>query len=188
MARTVSIGSRVPPAFTTTRSPARLRGPSRRSASAASSRGSTMRPSPCQPQASSPASGPSRRTPRARSRSTFSRVAGWFHMWTFMAGATSTGARVASSRVVTRSSARPCAMRASRWAVAGATTTSSAQSASAMWSISPSSAASKSSLRTERPERVWSTSGETKRAASGVSTQRTSWPARRRARTSSGTL
>ena len=45
--------------------------------------------------------------------------------------------------------------------MAGATTTASAQSASAMWSISPSCAGSKSSLRTASPETVWSASGAT---------------------------
>ena len=60
-------------------------------------------------------------------------------MFTFMAGATRMGARVASAMVDTRSSARPRASLASRFAVAGATIRSSAQSASAMWSISLSS-------------------------------------------------
>ena len=131
-ARTVSSGSRVPPAVTTTLQPASVREPRAHSAWAAIASGSAIRPSPCQPQARSPASGPTRRTPRARSVAAFACVAGCCHMFTFMAGATSTGARVASSTAVTRSSASPCAMRASVCAVAGATTTSSAQSASAM--------------------------------------------------------
>ena len=66
-----------------------------------------MRPAPSQPQASAPASGPTKATPRARSVARFACVAGCSHMFTFIAGATSTGARVASSTVVTRSSARP---------------------------------------------------------------------------------
>ena len=115
-------------------------------------------------------------------------VAGCFHMFTFMAGASSTGARVASATVVTRSSASPCASGASVWAVAGATTKASAQSARAMWSISPSSEGSKTCVRTGAPVRLWSTSGVTKWSASGVAMQRTACPARRRARTSSGTL
>jgi hypothetical protein len=53
-------------------------------------------------------------------------------MFTFIAGASSSGARDASTTVVTRSFARPCAMRARMSAVAGATAISSAQSASAM--------------------------------------------------------
>ena len=40
----------------------------------------------------------------------FSWVAGWAYIWTFMAGARTTGARVVTrSRVESRSSASPCA-------------------------------------------------------------------------------
>ena len=59
-------------------------------------------------------------------------MAGWRHMFTFIAGASSSGARVARATVETRSFASPCASFASVLAVAGATTKSSAQSASAM--------------------------------------------------------
>ena len=76
------------------------------------------------------------------------RVAGCSHMFTFIAGATRTGARVASSTAETRSSASPQLSFASVLAVAGARITSSAQSASEMWSISPSSEASNRSVRT----------------------------------------
>ena len=89
-------------------------------------------PTPSQPHASSPVSGPITCAPRSRSSARFACVAGWLHMFTFIAGATSSGARVASSRVEARSSARPQAIFASRSALAGATSTSSAQSASAM--------------------------------------------------------
>jgi hypothetical protein len=82
----------------------------------------------------------------------------------------------------------PAASFASTLAVAGATTTASAQSARSMWPIRPSSPGSSRRLRTGSRVRVWSTSGETNSAAASVSTQRTAWPARSSARTSSGTL
>ena len=57
---------------------------------------------------------------------TFAWVSGWLHMLTFIDGASSTGARVASTIAVTASSACPAASRASVFAVAGAITTRSA--------------------------------------------------------------
>ena len=65
-------------------------------------------------------------TPRARSVATLAWVAGCSHISVCMAGAMTTGQRAVSSVLVSRSSARPCAARASRSAVAGATTTRSA--------------------------------------------------------------
>ena len=109
-------------------------------------------------------------------------------MLTFIAGATSRGARVARTTAETMSSARPWASFARVFAVAGATITSSAQSARAMWSISPSWDGSKRSLRTVWPVSVCSTVGETNPAASRVVAQRTACPDLRRARTSSGLL
>ena len=53
-------------------------------------------------------------------------VAACCHMRTFIAGATTTGLSVASSKVVARSSAMPAAIFASRSAVAGQTSTKSA--------------------------------------------------------------
>ena len=52
-----------------------------------------MRPAPTMPQASSPVPGSMTRTPRWRRISILACVAGWFHIFTFIAGATSTGAR-----------------------------------------------------------------------------------------------
>jgi len=176
----------VPPAVTTTTSPASVGAASARSTSSAIWAGSLMRPSPSQPQASQPLSGPTKRTPRSRKMAAFACVAAWRHMFTFIEGATSTGARVASRIVETSSSAMPCAILASRSAVAGATTTTSAQSASAMWSIRPSCSGSKRSLRTDSPESAWSASGATKCAALRVIAQRTTKSALRSARTSSG--
>ena len=62
-------------------------------------------------------------------------MAGLSYMWPSMAGQTTTGARVASTVVVRASSASPWAMRAMVLAVAGATTTRSARSAMATWSM-----------------------------------------------------
>jgi hypothetical protein len=70
-------------------------------------------------------------------------------MRSFIAGQSTTGARVASSVVVRRSSARPWAARASRSAVAGATTITSASRPSRMWSAAPS--ALNRSVQTGRP-------------------------------------
>ena len=91
------MGSRVPPAETTTRLPAS--GPVWPRSSwqrAKSSSGSTMRPGPCSPSASSPSAGPSSSTPRSASAAAFAWVAGCSHMRTFMAGAARTGPRKAS--------------------------------------------------------------------------------------------
>ena len=57
--------------------------------------GSASRPRPSHPQARYPDPGSTTCTPRARRISRFSRTAGWSNMFTFMAGATTTGARVA---------------------------------------------------------------------------------------------
>ena len=59
--------------------------------------------------------------PARSSVATFACVAGWFHMFTFIAGANRTGAVVARYMVERKSSARPCANFASISAVAGAT-------------------------------------------------------------------
>ena len=66
---------------------------------------------------------------------TFVRVAGWPYISPSIAGATTTGAAVARHVAVTASPARPVAMAASQWAVAGATTIASALSAITMWPI-----------------------------------------------------
>ena len=122
--RTGSSGSRVPPAVTTTCRPARsarggrrpARGPRR-----AISSGSAIRPGPVSAPVSRPAAGSETWTPRARSVATFATVAGCCHISVCIAGASSDRAARASSVVLSRSSARPCAARASRSAVAGAT-------------------------------------------------------------------
>ena len=69
--------------------------------------------------------------------------AGMGHICWFIAGATATGAGVASATVVSKSSALPWASLAMTSAVPGAITTRSAQRASSMWPI-PASAVSSS--------------------------------------------
>ena len=66
--RTLSSGSRVPPAVTSTRLPASDPGASSCSTRAAISSGSASRPTPHSPSASSPSSGPTSSTPRRTQR------------------------------------------------------------------------------------------------------------------------
>ena len=89
-------------------------------------------------------------------------------MLVFIAGTHNTGACVANSTVVTRSLAKPFAARAMRFAVAGATSTKSAQSASSIWPTRPSSAASNKVERTGRPLTVAKLSSVTKAEAASV--------------------
>ena len=84
------------------------------------------------PSASAPVAGPTRMTPRSRSRARFRWVAGAAYIASFIAGASSTGPVRASSTVVSASSAIPCAIRAIRFAVAGATMRRSGSRASRM--------------------------------------------------------
>ncbi len=57
-----------------------------------------------------------------------------YDVWSFIAGHSNSGERRPSSKAVRKSSARPWAARAMRWAVAGATTMSSGARPSRMWS------------------------------------------------------
>ena len=96
MKRTGSIISRVPPAVIRMVSSARSW--VRRSiaiTAAAIVSTAAKRPVPVMPQARSPASGSMMVTPRSRRRWRFSCMAGCSHICTFIAGARSTGARVA---------------------------------------------------------------------------------------------
>src|SRR5579883_1029285 len=92
-------------------------------------------PLPIMPQARYPLSGETMRTPRPSSSARFACVAGWFHIFTFIAGATITGAVVARYIVVRKSSAIPCANLARMLAVAGATTSASVEVAASICSI-----------------------------------------------------
>ena len=114
---TLSIGSRVPPAVTSTLRPAQLR-PARdppapsaartSSQTASSSAGSARRPTPCSPGvASRPLPGGTILTPRARRTSRLACTAGCSYMWLFIAGATISGQVAASAQLPRRLSARP---------------------------------------------------------------------------------
>ena len=82
-------------------------------------------------------------------------VAAFAHICWFMAGASVIGAAVARHSVLSRSSARPAASRAMKSALAGATSTRSAQRASSMCPIAASAAESHRLSRTGRPESAW---------------------------------
>ena len=124
--RTESIGSRVPPAVTSSLSPSSERGayappPSTRSMAARISGGSASLPVPHSPrEASSPVAGGTTTTPRASSSSTLATVAGCAHIRSFIAGAITSGTAVARAALVRRLSARPVASLAIVFADAGA--------------------------------------------------------------------
>ena len=109
-------------------------------------------------------------------------------MCTFIAGANATFARVASSTVVTMSSAIPTAALAIRSAVAGAITIASALSASLMWPISDSCVRENVSVATGFELSVWSVSGVMNSVALRVIMTRTIAPELTSRRTSSADL
>src|SRR5215831_5195167 len=104
-----------------------------------------------------------------------------------MAGATTTGQRAASTVAATRSSACPWVRRATRSAVAGATSATRAQSPSSTCGSGGPSAANRS-VWTGRPVRPWNVAGPTNRVAAAVIATRTSHPAWTRRETTSATL
>ena len=94
--RTGSRSSTVGPAVTSTVWPSRSRRRPRAARAASTIRStSASRPLPSQPQASQPSPGSTTTCPRARSSRRFRSTAGCVNMFTFMAGASTTGARVA---------------------------------------------------------------------------------------------
>src|SRR5882762_5192777 len=133
-------------------------------------------------------------TPRARSISTFSRVAAWLHIFTFMAGATTTGAVDARYKVVRKSSAIPRANFAMMSAVAGATSNKSVRCATAMCSMAlsrlapPPEESPKRSVITFCPLSDANVSGVTNSRAPRVITTSTVNPSCCRRRTSSAAL
>ncbi len=140
MYRTGSSASRVPPADTTTRRP--LSWPARprtdRTANRMLAR-EPRRPSPWAPDARYPRSGSTIVAPSCRSVSTFLRVAGWCHIWCSIAGAITSGASVASATAPIMFSTIPLARWAMAFAVAGATSTTSASRAIETCPVSPAS-------------------------------------------------
>ena len=105
----------------------RRRGRGARRTSSKISAGSGSRPLPVSAPVRRPSAGSMTTTPRAARRvATLAAVAGCSHISVCIAGAKTTGQRAVSRVLVSRSSASPCAALASRSAVAGATTTTSA--------------------------------------------------------------
>jgi len=168
--RTGSSASKVGPAVSTTRLPASSFGWRMATSAAKISCASSMRPAPTSPQACSPLAGPRMATPSAASWTTLRCVAGFSHIWRFIAGATSRGQSRARQRLASRSSARPLASFARKSAVAGATITASAPRERSMCAIPLSCAASQREVSTGRPVRAWKVSGATKRVAASVMT------------------
>src|SRR6266542_2816641 len=152
MNRTGSMGSCVGPAVTTTVRPARSRSrPTALSTARKTSSGSLIRPRPSSPAAREPVAGPTITAPRAASVRRCSWVAGCSYIPVCMAGATTSGHLASSSVDVTMSSARPRARRAITFAVAGATTATSASCARR--TCRTRSGSSKTSVRAFRPVR-----------------------------------
>ena len=118
----------------------------------------------------------------------FDFVAGCVHMSPSIAGATTTGAADARHVAVMTSPARPVAIAANQWAVAGAMTMTSAESARTMWPIRPSGRRSSTSVSTGWRERAANESGPTNRVAADESMTATSAPSAVRRRNSSTAL
>ncbi len=137
--RTASIGSRVPPAVTTTCVPCSAPPPSTSSTSARIRSGEASRPLPESPPARRPSSGSTTCTPRRRRVSMLSTTAGCSHISVCIAGQTITGARVANRTLVNRSVESPAAYAPISRAVAGTTSTRSADCPSFVCGIGVSS-------------------------------------------------
>ena len=104
----------------------------------------------------------------------FAWVAGCLYISTFIAGATKTGVVVASAISLRRLSARPRAILAIVWAVAGAIRRAAASRATAMWEISGPEA--DRSVSTGEPVNASKVRGVTNLSAAGVMTTRTRTP------------
>ena len=124
--------------------------------------------------------------PRRRSSATLSRVAGCSHISVCIAGTNSTGQRAVSSAAVSRSSARPCAARDSRSAVAGATTTRSASWPSLTCGTAGTSA--NTPVCTGCPDSASNVAAPTNSSADAVGSTRTAWPVSVSRRSSSHAL
>ncbi len=203
MKRTGSIGSRVPPAVTSTRRPSQGRSPAGNEASIRSSSraGSGRRPRPNSPrEASLPSSGSITSTPRSRRVARLAWVAASAYMRSFIAGASRRGAAQARKEVVSIESAIPVASLAIVLAEAGATRKASQLAATSRWPIgswpgagSPGKAPrigsrSNSETSTGAPTIPSKEAAPTKRCAVSVITTRTPWPASVASRASSSDL
>jgi hypothetical protein len=207
MKRTASIGSRVPPAVTSTFRPSRSppgragASPSAASIAASSSGGSGSRPTPHSPgDPSAPVPGVSTIAPRSRSVARLACVAGCSYIASFIAGARISGRRLARAAAQSRLSAWPAASLASVFAEAGATAKTSAVSASCRCesgacagSGSPgkaprSGSGSHSVTSTGAPVIAANEAVPTKRVDASVWITRTLWPALVASRVSSSAL
>src|SRR3954468_17038724 len=155
-------------------------------ARAAMSAGSGSRPGPESGPVRRPTAGGRTTAPRRRRVATFSCVAGCSHISVCMAGTKTTGQEAVSRVAVSRSSARPMAARASRSAVAGATTTRSACCPIRTWATSGTS--DQTSVVTGLPDSASKVAAPTKCNAPGVGTTRTSCPASVNARSTKAAL
>jgi len=193
--RTGSRGSRVPPAVMVTVLP--LSGPGADSGSAGRrftaamaaakmSSGSGRRPAPESLPVRRPMPGSITRVPRLRKVWTLARVAGCAHISVCMAGAKRTGPRAMSRVLVSRSLACPEAARASRSAVAGATTMRSASCPSRTWLTFSTS--SKTELETGLPDNASQVATPTNRVEASVGITETLCPASVKRRSSDADL
>ena len=129
------------------------------------SAGSGSRPGPESGPVSRPTAGGRTTAPRRRRVATLSWVAGCSHISVCIAGTKTTGQDAVSRVAVSRSSARPMAARASRSAVAGATTTRSAFWPMRTWATSGTS--DQTSVVTGLPDSASKVAAPTKCRAPG---------------------
>ncbi len=188
MPRTGSMASKVGPAVIKTFLPANSLGVKKAITSSSISSGSSMRPAPTSPQACSPLAGPSRCTPSVANRAALRCVAGFSHIWRFIAGAIIKGHSRASTMVANRSSAKPCAARAMKSADAGATRIRSAWRDRSICAIAFGIRASHWSMNTGLPDSAWKVVAVTKWVAPSVIATCTSAPCLPSKRTSSAAL
>src|SRR6266566_1472310 len=134
------------------------------------------RPVPTCPLARCPDSGSTTAKPLALSAARFSCTADFDHMASFIAGATTTGPRDASSVAVTMSSDSPLATRLMMFAVAGARSVTCAQSPRNTCGSAGPSAAHRP-VSTGLPQTSWKEAAPTNRAADAVIATLTCAPA-----------
>ena len=147
---------------------------------------SGSRPLPVSAPVRRPSAGSITTAPRSRRVATLATVAGCSHISVCIAGANTTGQRAVSSVVVSRSSACPWAARATRSAVAGATTTRSADCP--IRTCGTSWTSSQTPVCTGLPDSAAHVASPTKRSAASVGTTVTSWPDSVKRRSSSQAL
>ena len=141
------------------------------------SSGSASRPLPIQPHARYPAPGSTKRTPRAASVARLACTAGCSSMLVFIAGAISTGARVARYNALRKSSAMPAANLPMMLAVAGATSSRRDVGRERdVLDVGVGARATTASVITRRLVIASKVTSPTNRRADRVITAATSWP------------